>query len=207
MPRAINYASYDKNNEDNSEIDANTNEIFKTVNKFFNDKDENYWKDIAERKNNKESEIPTYYFDLYKILKDELKFEENKTYLSVDNESKKWYKNATKNKERVKIFLDTNCNNRPFKQDNDKLIYNFAWDKYSRGLMDVLIELKLGKTIIQENKKDINKSYVEFITEICQESDNLNENSYDEQFNKLKSLIKTFHKNIFSISDTLSLIF
>ena len=203
MPRAINYASYAKQNEKNNEEDTNieyNNKIVEKVMDFYN-----YYKEKIPAKK-PENEWDTCYIELYEYLKKDkdINFEERKE-LARTVDKKTFY--VKKDKEYIvtdipsdflKILLDENKNN--YKLNNEKnayrCLYNFAWYKYSRGIVDILIQIKqLGGK----------KSYTEDIQKKClyynklQSVKNLRDN-----IDEIKNSIKEFAEQITGIGDTMA---
>lgn len=202
MPRAINYVSYAKQNEKNNEEDTNTeeynNEVAEKVILFFDD----YYENIPDTKPG--NEWDAYYVKLYNHLKKYINFQERKELArTIDKETfyikkDKEYMVTDIPSDILKKFLDENKNN--YKLNNEKnayrCLYNFAWYKYSRGIADILIQIKqLGGK----------KSYTEDIQKKClyynklQSVKNLRDN-----IDEIKNSIKEFAEQITGIGDTMA---
>lgn len=108
MPKAINYFSYNSENDSSKSVMLQDNEILNIAKELY--------------KSNETDAL-----SIYKKFKDNLKFEEEK-----DTEGKMSFF-----KDRVKLNSKDNDNN-PFKViDNNNIYYNWAWLKYCVGLSDV----------------------------------------------------------------------
>ena len=107
--------------------------------------------------------------------------------------------------------------------DNNKEL-NYAWDKYSRGIMNVLVQIK-GESKETEYNDKVKKSYIDKIKNYCEYFDEIDEDKISCIINELYDLIKTnkniskkytnyyefkktkleaFHKNLHGMRDTLT---
>ena len=112
-------------------------------------------------------------------------------------------------------FLD--IKNKNSSDDEQSKELNKAWEKYSRGLMDVLIKIK-GKS------SDIDKAKEKFIESINKDCDYFNnvdgiieeiekdeakkkDSDFNSEYNKYRDRLREFNKDIFGMGDTLTLDF
>ena len=108
-------------------------------------------------------------------------------------------------------FLD--IKNKNSSDDEQSKELNKAWEKYSRGLMDVLIKIKNEYSDINVAKEKFVESintycqYFNNIDGIIKEFENDEAKKKDSEYNKYRARLREFNKDIFGMGDTLTLDF